>query len=362
MAGARWTTGRPWAEPALVAGFAFAAGLAIAAYSLARHAVPDFVVFWTAARHLADPLLYDSAHLTAAQSWLPGPGPRPFVYPPTFLLLAAPFGLLPYEPAYFVWVGLSCAALVLAARFLVRPPIAAALLPLCFPAMVAAAYGQSALFAGAGLVAGVALLERRPALAGALIAAAACIKPQLAILSPILLVGRWRAFGFAAATGVGLVLASLVFGPERWLQWLAALPGFARTVRTLPLKFIDPLSPALGLPEQLVVAGAGVAFAVWSRRRGAATEVVGLIGGSLCCTLYAVRADVAVLAPSALAWMLHGRAIADWIRRVAGAGVIAGLVGSPLAVALFMAAVAVAGVAERVRPPQPPSPAPGEGR
>ena len=68
--------------------FAFAVGVATAAYSLSLDAFPDFIVFWTAARHAADPLLYDSAHLTALQAWMPGPGPRPFIYPPTFLLLA----------------------------------------------------------------------------------------------------------------------------------------------------------------------------------------------------------------------------------------------------------------------------------
>jgi hypothetical protein len=350
MADATETTRLQPLELILVTAFAVLAGLAITAFSLARHAAPDFVVFWTAARHAWDPLLYNSAHLTAAQSWEPGPGPRPFVYPPTFLLLVLPFGLLPFTPAYFLWVALSCSALVLAARRLVRPSYAAAVLPLCFPVMVAAAYGQSTLFAGAGLVAGVSLLEQRPALAGALIVAAASIKPQLAILSPILLLGHWRALGAGAATGLALVLASLVFGPARWLEWLAALPDFARTVRTLPLKFIDPLSPALALPLKLVVIGAGVGFALWNRRRTPAEQIVGLVGGSLCCTLYAVRADVAVLAPSALAWTLGGRAAADWIRRVAGVALIGGLVGSPLGVALFLTAACSAGlVADRGR-------------
>ena len=73
-------------------------------------------------------------------------------------------------------------ALVLAARQIVRPAWAALILPLCVPVVMAGAYGQSIFFAGAALVAGLALIERRPWLAGVLIAVAVCLKPQVAIL------------------------------------------------------------------------------------------------------------------------------------------------------------------------------------
>ena len=349
-------------EAALSAGptvFAFAVGVATAVYSLASHAFPDFVVFWTAARHASDPLLYDSAHLTALQAWFPGTSPRPFAYPPTFLLLVWPFALLPALTAFLLWAGLSGAALTLAAQQIVRRRWALMLLPLCLPVMVATAYGQSTPFAVAALITGVAQMERRPQFAGAMIAAAALIKPQLMILSPLLLVGDWAALRAAVLAGCALFVASLAFGPAHWLEWAQALPRFELIVRHMPsLTYINPLSPDLNLAEKALVIGCGVGFALVNLRKGPADRVAGVIAGSLCCTLYAVRADLVALAPSALAWLVGGRTLADWIRKSAGVALVGGLIGGPIGVLGIMAATTVAGA---VRPrAAAPLPAPLE--
>ena len=345
-------TAQRWA-PVL---FAFAVGVATAAYSLSVDAFPDFIVFWTAARHAADPLLYDSAHLTALQAWMPGPGPRPFIYPPTFLLLAWPFSLLPALPAYMAWAGLSCAALTLAAQQIVRPAWATLLLPLCLPMLVALGYGQSTPFAAAALIAGAAQQARRPRLAGVLIAAAVCIKPQLMIMSPVLLIGDGRALRAAILAGCAMVIASMAFGPSHWLAWVEALPRFQATVQQMPLKLINPLDPRLGLAAKAVVIGCGVGFALWCARRSPAERVAGVIAGSLCCTLYAGRADLVAFAPSALAWILAGRTAADWIRRIAGLALVGGVIGSPVGVVALMSLMTVAGLwpaqAEPLRPEQ----------
>jgi hypothetical protein len=329
---------------ALVSGvLAFAVGCALAAAFL-RHQYPDFGVFWMAGRHAFDPLLYDSTHFTAAQAWWPGMTPHPFVYPPTFLLLAWPFGLLPFTLADYLWDGLSCAAFVLAARLVVRPAAVAPILTLCIPVIMAAAYGQSIFFAGASLIAGVALLERKPALAGVLLTLAVCLKPQIAILAPVALVGQpLRATAAAIGAGVALVAASLVFGPSHWPQWLAALPKFTSLVHQMQLKLVNLLPSDLWAPEKLVVVGAGVGFALWSLRQALPQRIVGVVCGSLCCATYAVRPDLAVLAPSALAWLLGGWTYAAWLRRIAGGALILGLVGSPIGIALFMVASVVAG-------------------
>ncbi len=340
--------------------FAFAVGVMAAAYSLWAHAFPDFVVFWTAARHAADPLLYDSAHLTALQTWMPGTDPRPFVYPPTFLLLAWPFGLLPALVAFLLWAGLSGAVLVLAAQQIVRPRWATLLLPICLPVLLAMAYGQSTPFAVAALITGAAQLERRPQLAGAMLAAAALIKPQLMILSPLLLLGSWPAMRAAILAGCALVAASLVFGPSRWLEWVEALPRFEVIVRhmTSP-RFINPLNPGLNLAEKALTVACGIGFALVCLRQGPAERVAGVIAGSLCCTVYAVRPDLVALAPSALAWVAGGRTAADWIRRGAGLALIGGVVGGPVGVLGFMAATAAAGALRS--PTGPPAPAQAAG-
>jgi Glycosyltransferase family 87 len=333
---------RQGVEAAATALFAFAVAAALAVWSLS-YQYPDFGVFWTAARHAYDPQLYNSAHLTAAQTWWPGGGPHPFIYPPTFLLLAWPFGLLPVVPAYCVWNGLSCAAFILAARQVVKPAWAAALLPLCVPVALAAAYGQSVFFAGAALITALAQIERRPRLAGVLIALAVCIKPQLTILAPLALIGsNWRAWAAALATVLLAVAASLVFGPRHWLEWLAALPEFTAMTHKMQLKFVNLLAPGLPAPEKVMVVAAGVGFALWSLRRDLPDRIVGVVCGSLCCALYAVRCDLAILAPSGLAWVLGGYSTSAWLRRIAGLLLIVGLVDSSLGVALLMLVVIAA--------------------
>jgi Glycosyltransferase family 87 len=220
------------------------------------------------------------------------------------------------------------------------------LLPLCVPVLIAAAYGQSVFFAGACLVAAMAQLERRPRLAGCLIAVAMCLKPQIAVLAPLAMWGSWRAATAALAAGAALVAASLAFGPGHWLQWLAALPQFTALVARMRLPLVSLLGPELWAPQTLIVAGAGVGFAAWSVRRDPAQRVVGVVCGSLCCASYAVRPDLAALAPSALAWMLGSRTTGAWLRRIAGGALILGLVAAPVGVALFMLAAVAA---ERVR-------------
>src|SRR5579863_3550148 len=126
----------------------------------------------------------------------------------------------------------------------------------------------------------------------------------------------------------------------------------------MPLKFINLLAPSLSTPERLVVAGAGVGFAIWTLRRSLPERLVGVVCGSLCCSLYAVRADLAILAPSALAWAFGGWSIAAWLRRLAALALIGGTVSSALGVALFMLATLAAGlIPSQSRPAPQASPA-----
>jgi hypothetical protein len=215
--------------------------------------------------------------------------------------------------------------------------------------MVAAAYGQSTLFAGAALVAGVVLLERRPLAAGVLLAIAACIKPQVMLLSPVLLIGHWRAVQGAVLGGLGLVAASCVFGPHRWLEWPRAVMAFDRIVNQLPLAFANPSRLAPGPWGQVLVAALGVGFAAWSARGDAASRIVGVVIGSLCCTPYATRNDLALLAPSALFWITQPASITGWIRRATGAAVLLGLIAGPLSLLGLMAAKLAADAPEMRR-------------
>ncbi|HEX3915901.1 MAG TPA: glycosyltransferase family 87 protein [Caulobacteraceae bacterium] len=330
-----------------VGALAFFVGAGVAAYAMSLpHGYPDFVVFWTAAQHASDPLLYDPVHLTSAAAQTTGLRPAValgYTNPPTFLPLLVPFGLIPYQTAYVLWSGLSSVALVWASAGLVRPGWAVVILPLTIPVLVAAALGQSVLLAVSAFIFGVLQLDRSPRLAGALFAVAACIKPQLMILSPLLLVGNWSAMRAAIVTGLLLVIASLPFGPRHWIEWFAQMPGFVHTVQGLAaahrFPMVSLLGPDLPLAAKAVVIGSGLAFALWCSRRSPAEQIIGVICGSLCLTPYDARPDLVALAPSGLAWLLAANA--SWTKRATGAALLSGLVASPLGVALAMLAVSL---------------------
>jgi hypothetical protein len=190
----------------------------------------DFVAFWTAAKLAlgGDPVAaYDLARIDAAQTAVAqhAVNPVPWHYPPTFLLLVLPLGLLPYPLALALWLVLPMAALALLFRRFAGTPLAAPL-ALIFPATAQCLIsGQNGVLFAALLVAATMLLDRRPLLAGVLLGLFSC-KPQLApLLLPALLFGGcWRALAAAGATAAALAGASLLaFGPEAWSAFLGQL-------------------------------------------------------------------------------------------------------------------------------------------
>ncbi|MFI4934231.1 MAG: glycosyltransferase family 87 protein [Caulobacterales bacterium] len=327
----------PAAQPPSKA-LALRLGLALAAFVLAAgfaawhaHVKPaDFYVFWTAARHWSAP--YDPQLIVQLKASLHVTGAWPFAYPPTFLLLAYPFSLLPLALAYPLWTGLGAGLFVFAAAHLIRPVWASAVLFIVPPVVLAVAPGQTSLMVGAAMIGGWLMLEKRPALAGVLFAIATCIKPQMMILAPIVLWGHWRAVRWAMIAGLAMILASFVFGPGLWLEWPHALTSFSAiapgTDRINPSALIaSPLwSAALGL--------LGIYIAVTGR------NLTGLIVGGLCLTPYAHQYDLAPLAPLALVWIIERKAF-GWGHAAAGAALLAGLLGAPGAALAFVVALAV---------------------
>jgi len=202
--------------------------------------VADWMTFHLAARlyfegRLAE--LFDGAGFTAAMNaafagLLAHPIPfQPWVYPPSFLLLLLPFGLLPFWPAYGAFLAVSLGALLLAVRAFAHRPahrwlLAAALM--LSPAMAAGVLlGQNSLLTCALLLGSLAALPASPLVAGALLGLLS-FKPQLGLLIPVaLLAGRqYRAIASATVVAVGLAAASLaVFGPAAWVQWLEFAAG-----------------------------------------------------------------------------------------------------------------------------------------
>ena len=198
----------------------------------------DWMVFDTAAQawFRGDPaLLLDGARFTsvlnATHSWLAVPLKfHPWVYPPYTLLLALPFGLLPWWANYAVFQGLSLAGFV-AALSLWAPPGRRWVFILGVLGCAATAFtfgsGQNS-FLTAGLVTGgIWLMHRRGVAAGVLLGLLA-FKQQLAVLVPVALAaaGAWRAMAAAAVTVAVLLAGSLVVpGVAMWQAWLHLLLG-----------------------------------------------------------------------------------------------------------------------------------------
>jgi hypothetical protein len=242
----------------------------------------------------------------------------PWHYPPIFLLVVAPLGLMAYPAALASFV-LGTAALwaalvrrVLADR---RAWIVAAATP---AGLINLIDGQNAFLTAA--LAGFALLwlDRRPVAAGILVGLLA-VKPHLAVLFPLALVaeGRWRSIAAAAVTVLVLAGASLAaFGLGPWAAFLDHLPisqamadQGAVPWGTMPSPYVFALS--LGAPVavarvlQAVVAlfAAGCVWRVW-RKPGAAFEAKAatLVAGSLLVSPYLFYYDL-TWAALAVAWL-----------------------------------------------------------
>ena len=188
-------------------------------------ALYDFITTWSAGE------LTLMGHAAAAYDWPtfklveesvlghPFDGYLGWPYPPTFLFVAAFLALLPYTIAFVLWVFGTFLAYLAAIRAIVGDRVGY-FLAAGFPAIVAnAIVGQNG-FLSAALIGGtLALMERNPICAGALLGLLT-YKPHLGILFPIALLasGRWRVFVSAGVVAVLMAAASLI---GFWHQKLA---------------------------------------------------------------------------------------------------------------------------------------------
>ncbi|HWC93066.1 MAG TPA: glycosyltransferase family 87 protein, partial [Pseudolabrys sp.] len=226
----------------LVAGLAGAVYVVVTANGLSdrfgRPLGTDFSSFYAAGALVDDGLPaapFDFAtHYTREQKIFgTGTPDYSFSYPPTFLLVAAALALLNYLPALLLWQGATFGLYLWAMRAIFRGNEAARaesagwmplLLTAAFPAVfVNLGHGQNG-FLTAGLFGmALAVLERRPVLAGILFGLLS-YKPQFGVLIPLVLAasGRWRAFAAAAATVALMTLAvTAAFGSEVWSAFFA---------------------------------------------------------------------------------------------------------------------------------------------
>ena len=258
----------------------------------------DFISYWAAGRlglQGQAALAYDFAAHRAVELQATMVAGIPFGYPPAFLIVAAPFALMPYPTAAVAWVLLSWAAYALAVRL--WAPKAWWLAMAMPPLLINAITGQAGFLIAALFIGGMALLPKRPLLGGILLGLIV-VKPQLGLVLPFALAaGReWRAFLGAAVSSVGfLLLGLLVFGWPSYQAWLGnaglyssvvadGLAGWQRMASVYSALRFDGLGAALAWTGQGLAAVAAVAACCllwlrsgdWGARAGALAAATAL--------------------------------------------------------------------------------------
>jgi len=337
---------------AILGGFFFAAALGIYLYGLhAGQSIPrdgsslvvgrDFLNFWMYghAAALPDPgVWYGAVTYQHALAALLGPGypGQNWSYPPTVMLIAAPFGQLGYLPALLIWTVLNLSVfLAVAARHIADRRSLLALM-VCPAAAFCLMSGQSSFLTTAMLIGIFAFLDRRPLIAGLLIGLLT-IKPQLGLLLPVVLVasGRWRVFAIAAVTTLALAaLAAALFGTQAWIDFVTQGLPTQNIVLADPEGIGTPFYPTvfmnlrgIGLPYaaamavQLCFTAAAVVAVGWAYRTRADADPRLLFALFVACTIaalpYLLVYDTLALSFAALA-LLAGGALdtrGTWIAR-----------------------------------------------
>jgi hypothetical protein len=272
---------------------------------------------------------YDMAVHLARQQQVFGPGVPYYawLYPPFFLLIAAPLALLPYPVALVVWQSTTMAfslgvigTILKSARRLDAEVDRLWMLPaLAFPAaFINLGHGQNGFLSAALIGAALLTLPARPIVSGVLFGLLA-YKPQFALVIPaaLLAAGQWRTIAAAIVTVTALTVATwLTFGTDVWL----AFAGSTEISRKLLLEQGDVGFEKLqsmfaavrvwggGVPlayvTQAVISAATIAGVVWMWRSSAEREAKAAIltVAALLASPHALDYDLMILAP-AIAFM-----------------------------------------------------------
>lgn len=278
----------------------------------------DFFAIWSFAKfpisnHAAD--IYDRSVLQEFQESL-GSAPSihlPFPYPPSFMLLIIPLGLLSYYAAYGTWI-LGTFVFYFAVSWHHKWRWSATFVVILAPATILTfVYGQTGFLTSTLMIGGFRFADRRPILSGVLFGLVS-IKPQLGILIPIALISArlWRTLAASGGTILVLVLASSVaFGWSIWPLWFSQLLAHADWAATTRPQYMPTITANLtflgvDLPLARVIqlaAAVAVAGIIWACfRRGVTnlgTSVV--LVGTFLATPYAFVYDMPMLTNAILA-------------------------------------------------------------
>ncbi len=284
----------------------------------------DFIAFWSASTLALEGTPGDvfdqDRFMEAGRRAIPSnTGIFFWLYPPQFHLMILPVALLPYIPAYLLWVLITFTAYAIVLRRIAPMPQTVWLL-LAFPGtFINALQGQNGFLTAALFGGSILLLERRPLLAGVLIGLMS-YKPHLGLLIPLALICgcQWRAFFAATATTLGFAaIGTAVVGIDYWAAFFENTAVLREILEQgmlpwykMPTVFAGLRTLGLGVEMAYLaqaVLGLGVALTValiWRRRTPIPLAGAALASGSLLVSPYLYDYDLALLAvPIALvAW------------------------------------------------------------
>lgn len=328
----------------------------------------DCLNFWMAGRAAwgLDPArFYDLATYQAAVAGVVGPSylGQVWSYPPSVMLIAAPFGLMPYLVALVIWSLVGPVVMFFALRLWTddrRVMIAALASPAAVFGLIS---GQMAYLAAALILTVLRWRHARPVLGGALLGLLT-IKPQLGLFFPILLLAErnWRALASAAlVTGLLVGVTALIWGPETWHAYLTQ--GIATQSRVLsdPERLGAPFMPTIFMNLRTVGTPLGTAFAFqaiaavlavgalawgfWRPRLAPIPAALLFCAASVAGTTYLLSYDTLALTVAALLcaeraglsrWPLYGLYFLTLLQLALGSIDLPGPALIPLAVMLYL--------------------------
>ncbi|GLC91571.1 hypothetical protein Tamer19_09790 [Cupriavidus sp. TA19] len=288
---------------------------------LANPSIPligwDFAVYWSASglvqTHGALGA-YDWELLRAAEKPLLGQTFGPFAYPPTFLLLVYPVASVSFGVGLLLFSAIGIALYIGAIKATAGSEISDWLIPaIAFPGIWAALLaGQNSLLTAAACAVALLQMRKSAVVAGACIALI-CIKPQLGVLVPLMLLceGRWKVFASAAlATAVFVALPAVVFGHDVFPAFLHSMVMFREAVaehggavlRGAPTVFamlrtagVD-VAMAYACHAAVAAIVAVICAWIWLTRARVALSASALVVGTLLVQPYMIYYDLAWLA------------------------------------------------------------------
>ena len=206
----------------------------------------DFARFWFVGKSLymgdAAPSTWSGRGFRIYNILSPASGALAWLYPPTMNLLAMVFAKLPLALSFWVW-RVTCWGIAGFLLRLARLPWIVILAGLLSPAALHdTLMGQNGTLTGALAASALLLIDRHPRLGGA-IAGILCIKPQAALVFPmVLLQRRWGAFYACAVTVMTLIGLSLVIeGIKPWVWFLTVGRSASRQILQVPFNEVFPV-------------------------------------------------------------------------------------------------------------------------